>query len=100
MDGLSRVGESLPDVGAAERVQDARRQTSGDRRGAKKRKPKPGRPSGDGRESRVDEGDDRMQPTGPGDGTSVDREHADACYGRDRTIAPILSKGRLIDIAI
>lgn len=98
MDSVSRIGEALSDVGAAERVTNMRRQTGNERRGAKKRKPQPGTPSGGGREPGIDEGCDRPQQ--PDDEASVDRERSEACYARDKTVAPILPKGRLIDVAI
>lgn len=105
MDGLSRVSETLPDVGAAERIQDVRRQTKGELRGApqrgsKKRKSKPATASRDGRGSLADKEGGRLLQNGSGEETSVGRERSEECYGRDRTIAPIPPKGRLIDIAI
>lgn len=96
MDSLSRVGEPLPDIAAAERVNDARRQAGERPKGASRRRSKKGGPepettAGDGRESRAEE---------ESGGASVDQERSEACYGRDKTVAPIRPKGRLIDIAI
>lgn len=105
MDSLSRVSDSLPDIGAAERAQDARWQVRNRSKGTPQHRPKKGKPgpataSGDGRESHGEEASGRPPQTGPGEEAPNQQERSEACYGRDRTIAPILRKGRLIDIAI
>lgn len=105
MDSLSRVSEPLPDIEAVERAQDVRRRGRGGPKGTPQRRPKKDGPgpttaSGDGRESGTEEEGARLLQTGLGEEVPVDQECPDACYSRDRTIAPIPPKGRLIDIAI
>lgn len=100
MDSLSRISEVLPDVAAAERAREERRQTrdrskGAGRRGPKKNEPEPATASDD-RNDGVP-----LPQTDPDEETPADQGVSGACYGRDKTIASALpSKGRLIDIAI
>lgn len=97
MDSLSRISEVLPDVAAAERVREERRQTRDRSKGAARRGPKKDEPEP------ATASDDRndgipLPQTDPDEETPTDQG---VCYGRDKTIASALpSKGRLIDIAI
>lgn len=106
MDSLSRVNEPVPDIAAAERVEDARRQAQGRPKGAARRRPKKGEPrpttaSGDRSESHAEQDGSPLSQTSPGEEAPADQEMSGTCYGQDRTIAPTVpSKGRLIDIAI
>ena len=106
MDSLSRVSEPLPDVAAAERAREERRQAQGRSKGTARRGPKKGEPgpataSDDRRESHAENDGGPLPRTDPDEETPADQEVSGACYGRDKTIASTLpSKGRLIDIAI
>jgi hypothetical protein len=105
MDSLPMINESLPDVGAVERANDILRQTGGGPKGTPQRRPKKGEPkpatvSRDRHESHAEEDGGQPLLTGSGEEAPVDRERQEAYYGRDRTIASIQPKGRLIDIAI
>lgn len=104
MDSLPRINEPLPDVGAVERANDIRRQARGGPKGTPQRRPKKGEPrpatvSCDRHESHAEEDGGGPPQTGSGEESPVDRERSEAYYGRDRTIASIQPKGRLIDIA-
>ncbi|PWB43966.1 MAG: hypothetical protein C3F12_12065 [Candidatus Methylomirabilota bacterium] len=94
MDGLSRVNESVPDVGALQRVSESRGDGKDTPRGTPRRRPKRG-----GSGAATASGD-RPLPPGPAEGQSVDQECSEACYSREQTITSIPPKGRLIDIAI
>jgi len=103
MDSLSRINEPIPDVGAAERVSEARRQAGERQKGAARRRAKrtpSAAASGDGGGSRAGQEGDRPVQADSGEMRPTDQERSEACYGRNRTVAPILPKGRVIDIAI
>ena len=106
MDSLSGIRDPLPDVAAAERAGDARRQVGGRPKGTARRRPKKGQPepataSGDGSDSHVNEEGEQPPQTSPDRKNPTDDEISAVCYGKDKTIAPTMpSKGRLIDIAI
>lgn len=106
MDSPLRVSEPLPDLAAAERAGEGRWRDRGRPRGdTRPRAKKRGSASATASDGRVESypGEDDAYPpqTGPGDGTSGDRELSAACYGPDKAIAlQQPSKGRLIDIAV
>ena len=106
MDSLSRISEVLPDVAAAERAREERRQARDRSKGTARREPKKDEPepataSDDRRESHAENDDVPLPQTDPDEETPADQGVSGACYGRDKTIASALPpKGRLIDIAI
>jgi hypothetical protein len=102
MDSLSRVGESLSDVGMVERAQEARGQVRREPKGTPQRRPKRSEPataSGD-RPNTETEGDGGLLRRGSGEERPVDQECTESGYSRERTVASIPPKGRHIDIAI
>ncbi|MGB4782897.1 hypothetical protein [Candidatus Methylomirabilis sp.] len=106
MDSLSRISEVLPDVAAAERAREERRQTRDRSKGTARREPKKDEPepataSDDRRESHAENDGGPLPLTDPDEETPADHGVSGVCYGRDKIIASALpSKGRLIDIAI